>query len=159
MRAIEKLSLLALCITLAVFLTPSGYGQAVYGSIFGTVTDASGAAVPNATVTITNIGTGTYVDLSGGSTIDGTKIQGWSNALSGDYQKNQCWRFEKDDNVPNAWKITNANGVLCMTLSRNGSNADGTPIEGWQYDASRRSSKWVYLKTVQPRSLYDFSGS
>jgi len=32
-------------------------GQTFYGSIVGTVTDASGAAVPTATVTITNTGT------------------------------------------------------------------------------------------------------
>jgi hypothetical protein len=44
----------------AVFASVS-LGQAVYGSIFGTVTDPSGAAVPNATVTITNIGTNVSV--------------------------------------------------------------------------------------------------
>jgi hypothetical protein len=36
--------------------TPSVHAQAVYGSIFGTVTDNSGAVVPGAEVTITNIG-------------------------------------------------------------------------------------------------------
>ncbi len=37
-------------------LAASVYGQAVYGSIVGTVTDSSGAAVPNAKVIITDVG-------------------------------------------------------------------------------------------------------
>jgi outer membrane receptor protein involved in Fe transport len=43
-------------LALAVFLPPqSTAAQAVYGSIYGTVTDSSGAAVPGATVTITDV--------------------------------------------------------------------------------------------------------
>lgn len=34
-------------------------GQAVYGSIFGTVTDKSGAVIPNATITVTDVSKGT----------------------------------------------------------------------------------------------------
>jgi hypothetical protein len=37
---------------------PAIYGQAVYGSISGTVTDQSGAAVPNAKITISDVGKG-----------------------------------------------------------------------------------------------------
>ena len=46
---------LALAIACAslVLLTPVR-AQSVYGSIFGTVTDSSGAAVPGATVTVTD---------------------------------------------------------------------------------------------------------
>ncbi len=38
----------------AVFGTQRAFGQAVYGSILGTVTDPSGAAVANAKVTVTS---------------------------------------------------------------------------------------------------------
>jgi hypothetical protein len=49
---------------LLVFLgAPAAVGQAVYGSIFGTVTDSTGAAVPNATVTVLDVAKGTSVAL------------------------------------------------------------------------------------------------
>ncbi|HEY8461349.1 MAG TPA: TonB-dependent receptor [Blastocatellia bacterium] len=64
MRTSGKVSLLALSTALCLALvatTGVTRGQAVYGSIFGTVTDSSGAATPNATVTITNTGTNVSV--------------------------------------------------------------------------------------------------
>jgi hypothetical protein len=42
----------------------SAFGQAVYGSIFGTVTDSTGAVIPNATITVTDVGKGTSVTLT-----------------------------------------------------------------------------------------------
>ena len=45
------------CLALAILPT-SGFGQAVYGSIVGTITDASGAAVPHAKVTVRDVGKG-----------------------------------------------------------------------------------------------------
>ncbi len=54
--AIVVLALFAVC----VFAVPEpASGQAVYGSVFGTVTDSSGAVVPNATVTVTDVAKGT----------------------------------------------------------------------------------------------------
>src|SRR5262249_953449 len=44
---------LMFCCACAIF----AIAQAVYGSIFGEITDAGGSGVPGATVTITNIGT------------------------------------------------------------------------------------------------------
>ncbi|HMH13673.1 MAG TPA: carboxypeptidase regulatory-like domain-containing protein [Edaphobacter sp.] len=40
-------------------LSPVAHGQAVYGSIFGTVTDSTGAIVPNAAITVTDVAKGT----------------------------------------------------------------------------------------------------
>ncbi|HZQ43455.1 MAG TPA: TonB-dependent receptor [Acidobacteriaceae bacterium] len=44
--------------------------QAVYGSIFGTVTDTSGAAIPNASITVTDIAKGTSTTTQTGPTGD-----------------------------------------------------------------------------------------
>jgi outer membrane receptor protein involved in Fe transport len=53
---IRLLSLLSVvCLTA---LSTTAFGQSVYGSIFGTVTDATGALVPNATVTVTDVAKG-----------------------------------------------------------------------------------------------------
>ncbi len=49
---------LALLLGASMLMSGSGYAQVLYGSITGNVTDTSGAAVPNATVTATNKETG-----------------------------------------------------------------------------------------------------
>ncbi len=55
MRAAVKVVLLGVTVVcLTILLAERNLAQAVYGSIFGTVTDQSGAAVPNATVVITD---------------------------------------------------------------------------------------------------------
>jgi Carboxypeptidase regulatory-like domain len=43
-----------ICLASLAMLGPKAFGQAVYGNVVGTVTDQSGAAVPNAKVTITD---------------------------------------------------------------------------------------------------------
>jgi len=50
----------ALC-ALGFISLPQAHSQAVYGSIFGTVTDSSGAVVPNATVTVVNVAKGVSI--------------------------------------------------------------------------------------------------
>jgi outer membrane receptor protein involved in Fe transport len=54
------LALLAACVLAGSQLASA---QAVYGSIFGTVTDTTGAAVPNATVTAADVAKGTSVSV------------------------------------------------------------------------------------------------
>ena len=52
--------------------TPYSFGQAVYGSIFGTVTDSSGAVIPNATVVVTDVAKGTSVNVTANASGDFT---------------------------------------------------------------------------------------
>jgi hypothetical protein len=51
----------ALLIAMGMMMSTAAQAQAVYGSIFGTVADKTGAAVPGATVTVTDISKGTSV--------------------------------------------------------------------------------------------------
>ena len=57
MQLIKKMLFAVLLCSLATVSNPI-YGQAVSATLLGTVTDASGAAVPNATVVITATDTG-----------------------------------------------------------------------------------------------------
>jgi hypothetical protein len=66
MRISSRASLtvwLAVLLALAAFTTPT-FAQQVFGSIYGTVADASGAAVANAKVTITDQSKGTKFEVS-----------------------------------------------------------------------------------------------
>ncbi len=53
-----------LCLAFVAFAPTAGLSQAVYGGIFGTVTDPTGAAVPGAKVTITSVGRGTSTEVT-----------------------------------------------------------------------------------------------
>ena len=59
MTSLRNLGLALLAATVLLALTPSlGWGQNVYGTITGTVTDASGAVISGAAVTLTNLDNG-----------------------------------------------------------------------------------------------------
>src|SRR5579875_1561101 len=56
--------LAALGIALSLYLLPqTSHAQAVYGSIYGTVTDPSGAVVPNATITVIDVAKNTSITV------------------------------------------------------------------------------------------------
>ncbi len=57
-KVLSLVSVVALAMFMALW-TPLAQGQAVYGSVFGTVTDPSGAAIPNAKVSVTDQTKGT----------------------------------------------------------------------------------------------------
>ncbi|MGA2601201.1 MAG: carboxypeptidase-like regulatory domain-containing protein, partial [Bryobacteraceae bacterium] len=81
----SSLSRRMLVLALAVLLTaPFAFSQQVFGSIYGTVTDPSGAAVANVKVTISDIDKGTSFDVTTDS--------------SGNYTKGQL--------IPDRYKVT-----------------------------------------------------
>src|SRR5215471_8809180 len=58
MRSVRSLWLASVAVILLLAMSaPTGWSQNVYGTIRGTATDASGAAVAEATVTLTNLET------------------------------------------------------------------------------------------------------
>ena len=63
---------LALLAIVCLFSSTMARAQSVYGSIFGTVTDKTGAVVPGATVTVTDEGKGTTVTVTTNATGDYT---------------------------------------------------------------------------------------
>ena len=63
-KRLLQASLGALALGLLLILPVAGHAQAVYGSINGSVVDSTGAAIPNATVTVTDVGKGTSVTVT-----------------------------------------------------------------------------------------------
>ena len=59
-----RASLLATSAALLFASSPCASAQAVFGQILGTVTDSTGAAIPNATITVTDVAKGTSVTLT-----------------------------------------------------------------------------------------------
>jgi len=69
------------CIFLVLAFPPAGVGQAVFGNITGTVTDPTGAAVPNAEIAITDLDRG--ITHTTKTTSDGNFTQ--THLLAGHY--------------------------------------------------------------------------
>jgi hypothetical protein len=61
---------LAIFACASILLSIPARAQAVYGSLFGTVTDSSGAAVPNATITVKDVAKGTIVTVTSNASGD-----------------------------------------------------------------------------------------
>jgi hypothetical protein len=62
MKKMLRTAFVLACLACAfLLLNRTGSAQSVYGSIFGTVTDSTGAAIPGATVTVTDEAKGTVV--------------------------------------------------------------------------------------------------
>ncbi|MGH9790564.1 MAG: carboxypeptidase-like regulatory domain-containing protein, partial [Candidatus Acidiferrales bacterium] len=62
---LKRLWTIAVGVCCVVLLSvPAAEGQAVYGRVYGTVTDPSGAAIPGAKVVVTSVGQGTTKETS-----------------------------------------------------------------------------------------------
>ena len=72
----------ALCVALVLFLPPKVSGQAAYGTIIGTATDPSGAGVPKAKVTATDMEKGVSQETSTNDSGNYT----FSNLIPGNYK-------------------------------------------------------------------------
>ncbi len=72
MRCKSHALVAALSLLCLLSFSPLAFSQAVYGSLYGTVTDSSGAVVPGATVTVTDISKGVSVTTKTNSTGDYT---------------------------------------------------------------------------------------
>ncbi|HLM97948.1 MAG TPA: TonB-dependent receptor [Bryobacteraceae bacterium] len=76
MPSLRRLALFALCVSMVLFsLSGIAMAQQVFGSIVGAVTDASGAAVNNAKVTITDVQKGTKFEVNTNESGNYTKGQ------------------------------------------------------------------------------------
>lgn len=69
-RPSSALAVIGILATALLTCPTAVMAQAVYGSIFGTVTDTTGAVVPNATVTVTDVAKGTTVTVQSGASGD-----------------------------------------------------------------------------------------
>ena len=52
---LRRILIACVVLVLASLNLPNAFSQAVYGTIFGTVTDPTGAVIPNASITVTDI--------------------------------------------------------------------------------------------------------
>ncbi|HYE74751.1 MAG TPA: carboxypeptidase regulatory-like domain-containing protein, partial [Blastocatellia bacterium] len=147
---------------LALILVPMSYGQSTSGSITGTVKDAAGAPVADATVTITHAATNIsrQVMTNSNGTFSAPQLPPGTYVVT--VEKNGFKKFEKTDIVLNATDIVNAGdfvlavGALSDTVTV---TADSARIE-IQSESGERSGlvtgKQLSDLALNGRSYHDF---
>jgi hypothetical protein len=80
------------------------------------------------TYTLCNLRGGTYLDLSNGSSQNGTQVQGWAADPPNSVQ-NQWWVVTADGSY---YRLQNKQGGTYLELS-NGGTANGTKAQGWAF--------------------------
>ena len=115
-----------------VLLPMQSFGQAVFGSIFGTVTDPTGAVIPNAKVTVTDVRKGT----------------------SESYTTNESGNYSATHLIPDIYKIKiEASGFSAaesdeiQVSADTGSKFDATMKTGAQTETVQVTAEAPQLKT------------
>jgi len=88
--------------------------------------------------TLQNLHGGTYLDLNGGGTANGTRIQGWEFIPK---DINQQWKISKAE-VDGFWRLQSVASGTFMDLN-GGSPNDGTQIQGWE-QLSTNNQLWAF---------------
>jgi hypothetical protein len=86
--------------------------------------------------TLRNMSGGTFLDLTGGSSVNGTQIQCWEQNGG----SNQQWNIFTAE-VNGFWRIQNAGAKTVVDID-SGNPADGTKIQGWQSIGNDNNQMW-----------------
>ena len=88
---------------------------------------------------ITSKRTGTVIDLDGGSTADGRKVQGYQNLKDTTDTFNQVWLITK---VGDYYSLVNARSGTYLDLD-SGNPADGTKVQGYR-NTGGINQRWYF---------------
>ncbi|MBV9147970.1 MAG: TonB-dependent receptor, partial [Acidobacteria bacterium] len=142
MKPARIASLLCFACAMMLLLPMQSFGQAVYGSIFGTVTDPTGAVIPNAKVTVTDVRKGT----------------------SESYTTNESGNYSATHLIPDTYKIKiEASGFSAaesdeITVSADtGSKFDAVMKTGAQTETVQVTAEAPQLKTDRADVAVEFN--
>ena len=138
----KLICLAVLLLAVSVFTMQSASAQAVYGSILGTVTDAQGAVVSGAKITVTSVGKGT--------TVTGTTNESGNYSVLHLLPDSYDVRFEAT-----GFKALEQKGVT--VLADSGSRLDGQLLVGGTSETVEVTAEAPQLKTDRSDVAVEFS--
>lgn len=132
----------SLVFSILLLLPTQSFGQAVFGSIFGTVSDPSGAVIPNAKVTITNVRKGT----------------------SETYTTNESGNYSATHLIPDSYKVrveaqgfSTAESDNIQVAADSGQKFDATMKTGAQTETVQVTAEAPQLKTDREDVAVEFN--